>query len=381
MASTMTDLYKILGLERIASCEQIKLAYRKLALLHHPDKGGDAEVFKELARAYQILSDPELRKKYDQSLPLPEMELSPPLKVFADCFQQWLSRYPLVEFLFKDDCHDIMQLLNRHRENPMIKLLFDSLGESSLQTPSSNDLLQTTNFFTAEWFKNLTHIHNTLTQPIRVIKKVYVTLDDIYLGKRYPHQFTITNEDLQLSNDFKIVNDLIQINIPLGHDEIEITTDLHIINRCDHSYYVQNVMVQLLVITRNLPHFCRIGDEGYDLFVEIDLTLHELLDKKVLTIMYLNHKMLRFRNPDNLNLRQLYKIEKIAFPNKELKQRGDLYIKFNLVIHPDQNSMILETTEPCFIYELVPVNPYTLYQTEEITDLPCYSPERLRLTQ
>jgi DnaJ family protein A protein 2 len=62
----MTDLYSILELERSASESEIKKAYRKLALIHHPDRGGDAEKFKELNRAYAILSDPEKRDKYDR---------------------------------------------------------------------------------------------------------------------------------------------------------------------------------------------------------------------------------------------------------------------------------------------------------------------------
>ena len=44
---------------------QIKTAYRKLSLKHHPDKGGDAAVFKQISRAYEVLSDGEKRALYD----------------------------------------------------------------------------------------------------------------------------------------------------------------------------------------------------------------------------------------------------------------------------------------------------------------------------
>ena len=64
------DYYKTLGVERKASKEDIKRAYRKLALKTHPDKNpGDAkaeEKFKEINEAYQVLSDPEKRSRYDQ---------------------------------------------------------------------------------------------------------------------------------------------------------------------------------------------------------------------------------------------------------------------------------------------------------------------------
>ncbi len=59
------DYYEILGVSKNASLDEIKKAYRKLAHQYHPDKGGDAEKFKEINEAYQVLSDPEKRKQYD----------------------------------------------------------------------------------------------------------------------------------------------------------------------------------------------------------------------------------------------------------------------------------------------------------------------------
>ena len=57
--------YDILGIERSASQDEIKKAFRKLARKHHPDAGGDEERFKEINEAYEVLSDPEKRKQYD----------------------------------------------------------------------------------------------------------------------------------------------------------------------------------------------------------------------------------------------------------------------------------------------------------------------------
>lgn len=61
------DYYKILGLEKKASEDDIKKAYRRLAHQHHPDKnGGDEQKFKDVNEAYQVLGDKQKRAQFDQ---------------------------------------------------------------------------------------------------------------------------------------------------------------------------------------------------------------------------------------------------------------------------------------------------------------------------
>jgi molecular chaperone DnaJ len=65
----MQDLYQILGVNKNATEEEIKQAYRKLAMKHHPDRGGDEKQFQEIKNAYEVLSDPVRRQQHDNPGP------------------------------------------------------------------------------------------------------------------------------------------------------------------------------------------------------------------------------------------------------------------------------------------------------------------------
>ena len=89
-------MYDVLGLNKGASIEEVKKAHRTLVRKHHPDKGGNPEEFKKIQEAYEILSDPEKKRNFDQfgdpnGMPMPQ---GPPGGFPADLFAQMFGGGP-----------------------------------------------------------------------------------------------------------------------------------------------------------------------------------------------------------------------------------------------------------------------------------------------
>lgn len=81
------DYYKRLGVNKNASPEEIKKAYKKLAMQHHPDRGGDQKKFQEINEAYDTLKDPAKKKYYDN----PQPEINVNSSNFEDIFSTFFG--------------------------------------------------------------------------------------------------------------------------------------------------------------------------------------------------------------------------------------------------------------------------------------------------
>jgi len=83
------DYYKRLGVSKNASSDEIKKAYKKLAMQHHPDKGGDSEMFSQINEAYETLKDPQKRSVYDNPQPQYQFNTGNMPHGFEDMFAQF----------------------------------------------------------------------------------------------------------------------------------------------------------------------------------------------------------------------------------------------------------------------------------------------------
>jgi curved DNA-binding protein len=82
------DYYNILGVDRSASQDDIKKAYRKLAAKHHPDRGGDTAKFQEISAAYDTLGNPDKKAQYDNPQPQGFQQYGGMPPGFEDVFAQ-----------------------------------------------------------------------------------------------------------------------------------------------------------------------------------------------------------------------------------------------------------------------------------------------------
>ena len=83
------DYYNILGVDRSASQEDLKKAYKKASMKHHPDRGGNENTFKEINEAYSTLKDPQKRQQYDNPQPQFNTQNMGGMGGFEDLFAQF----------------------------------------------------------------------------------------------------------------------------------------------------------------------------------------------------------------------------------------------------------------------------------------------------
>ncbi len=83
------DYYSILGVSRNASDKDLKSAYKKASMKHHPDRGGNEEEFKKVNEAYSTLKDPQKRAVYDN--PQPQHNFNSSLALIYKTIHQLLS--------------------------------------------------------------------------------------------------------------------------------------------------------------------------------------------------------------------------------------------------------------------------------------------------
>ena len=151
------DPYKELGISYNATEKEIKNAYRKLAIKHHPDKGGDPEKFKQVAAAYETLTNKDKKNIYDQFGSV-NSNIDP-----MDIFRQFSQ----MNKSFFIDPYNITSHQFSGFDNHMFDNLFTSMG--NMNNCGGSSFSQTTTIINGVK-KTVTNNNGTITESVETIE-------------------------------------------------------------------------------------------------------------------------------------------------------------------------------------------------------------------
>ena len=304
----MEDYYKVLGVEEGASQDEIKKAYRKLSLLHHPDKNPgnvDAEAkFKNINEAYQVIGDETERQKYDMSKRNP--------------FGNMGGNSPMSSGGHRVDPNDVF------------KMFFGSGGNGSGSGIPGMGMFGGMNGFPGgniRVFQNGQQVNvNALNKPPPIIKNVAISLEQAYKGDQIPVQI-----DRWLFEDGirKLENETLYIPIAKGIDDKEIIILRERGNIMDTELKGD---VKIIISIHNLTSFKR---SGLNLHMEREITLKESLCGFEFIINHISGKQLRFKTEVGVPIRDGLVKSINGYGMERENNKGNLCIKFN-VKYPDK---------------------------------------------
>jgi len=373
----MKNPYEVLGLNKNSSSDEIKTSYKKQALKHHPDRGGNESIFKEMTEAYSILSDPQKKDNYDNFGSVDNSGVN-----INDIINNMFGFGDInVEDILNDISHQQpsfpsfssrprvfikVQRMNHSAPNPfgnmfnLNNIFEDILNEDmlggSLNTPPNTPHFQPHNL-----------PHKKEVKPKYDTIEVDVTLEDLINSSKKKIKYTIT--DLceicrnfmvncltcnGISNDCYSCNgkgmiitnkDCIKCNNGLCKRDVELNIqipkgvpDEHIFqlkNKGSYNMETQTYNHLKLKMKYKMPK--KIQVHGNGIFIYIDLKLEELLCGFTKKVKYgdteFDIKMDNYFDPTEALV-----YEKMGISTyKDEKVLGDLIIKFN-IIYPKENN-------------------------------------------
>tara|TARA_B110000259_G_scaffold188476_1_gene247911 strand:+ start:10457 stop:11599 length:1143 start_codon:yes stop_codon:yes gene_type:complete len=366
------DHYDLLKICKTSTNEEIKKAYKKLALIYHPDRGGDEVKFKEITTAYNILSDITKRKNYDLYGSINTDNLVNPFDMFEKMFQ------------FSDD--DIDEMLNtKFQEHPKIFIKIHKTPLNSFNTESVPNIFENmSNLFEDILGNSLNHqipnndkINSKKEECDNI--EIEINIDDIINGNKKKIKFNINDicsccngtsaydpNDLVLclycsgnnsscracsgkGNMFKTdrrcskcKNGVIQrensvnIQIPKGVPE---NHTMIIINK--GSYNFESKIYNNVKLKFKYDLSKNIQIHGSAIFAYIDIKLEDILIGNINEKIKLGKQTLELTFEKYIDPTEVITYTGYGIPiYKKEKERGDLIIKFNITFPKNNNNNI-----------------------------------------
>lgn len=269
------NYYEILGINSNATATDIKKAYRKLALIHHPDKNqGDKkseEKFKEIVEAYEVLKDPQKRRKYDETF-------------FENNYQNVYDTYNISEPTTEEDTINYEDLFRKYGSRKTFSDFFKQ-------------------FFGRETDSN----YNEFLKGKDLKGKITIDLEEAYTGSE--RILNINYEKLRLKIKPGIRNNqLLKIK---GHGK-------------ESTYGGHRGNLYVRIVVRNHPIFKR---EKNDLYTDFAVNIFTIIAGGQVVVSTLRGDM-KINIPKNCPYEKVLKLKGLGMPDYDNPGKfGDLYLK------------------------------------------------------
>ena len=299
------ELYKILNVKQTSSQEEIKKAYRKASMKHHPDRGGNAEEFKKINRAYEILGDEIKKNEYDMK-----------------------SRTPFFNnggnIFSTDEMQGGMQggMQGMDGEMPdFFKMFFGGGGPVDIgRMAGFSGPGGMSGHPNVHIFRNGKPVFRRQMKPPAISKTIAISLIDAYNGIKFPLEI---ERWIVLNNIKKIEKETIYVDIYKGIDsnEIIIVEDKGNIN--EHGLQ-GDIKIFIKIETHKI-----ITSHGLNLVVNKDITLKDALVGFKFDVEHLNGKTYTINNTNGRVINPGYK----SIIDNMGMLRGDQIGKLIVVFH------------------------------------------------
>ena len=301
------DLYYILELQSNASQDDIKKAYKKLALKYHPDKSKDknTDKFQSISMAYEILSDPEQRSRYDKMNPQKKDTIFEMIINISTNLKQNIHKYITNDEEYKNIIASgnpelIKEFIFTKLNNYIIKTLTDKTKDA----PDAKDE-DISNIFISDKIdkksydiidKNMSIessiIDNSSNNDNIIELSIITDLVEIYMNKLKE----ITVQRQRFKNK-QIIFDNKMFYIPLQDDKIILEKEGD--DYIDSNGLLQRGDIIIKIKCKKHKYLQRVND--YDILLVLPITLYELFHGFEKTFKYLDDKEMKIKSDNPLN--------------------------------------------------------------------------------
>ncbi|MGD2125648.1 MAG: DnaJ C-terminal domain-containing protein [Desulfobacteraceae bacterium] len=292
------DYYKILGVSKTASREEIKKAYRKLALQYHPDRNkGDkaAEAkFKNISEAYAVLSDAEKRKQYDM--------------FGAEGFGRRFSQ----EDIFRD--FDFGSIFSEFgfggggRAQNIFSQIFGDMGQTHFRGRGSRSPFESS-------FDGF-HTRSQAAKGQDLVYELSLTLEEAV---------TTTNKVISYQVDGG--QETVSVKVPAG---ISTGKKLRLQGKGQPSPYggpSGDLYIQIKIVDH--PFFKREGD---DLFLTQEINFSDALSGTEIEVPTIDKKKLRLKIPSGTQSNARFRLKGYGMPHMNKSGRGDAFVQVTIAV-------------------------------------------------